>query len=184
MAKDKVMEEITKTANKPGNIIIQYYPAIVGLICLIVSYLLFKKIQTLNSHSDTVNKMEKQFVNYAKEQSELNNTNSKKFNSIMNQIKQMQQMQQTTQETQQPTQVIQQPTQAIQREPMPTSVIQTNYPIKQKSDISPPNPIITTNKKVVPGNTNIFDDEKKKPKKKVVELHKEVLVEEVSSDED
>ena len=89
MAKDKVVEEITKTANKSSNILLQYSPLIVGLFSLIVCYLLFKKIQTLNSYGDSVNKIEKQLVNNIKEQNDINALNSKKINSIMNQINQL-----------------------------------------------------------------------------------------------
>ena len=73
MGKEKVTEEFAKALNNVGNasntsnILLQYAPLIIGLICLVVCYLLFKKIQTLNSHGDSVSKMEKQFTNFVKE---------------------------------------------------------------------------------------------------------------------
>ena len=63
MGKEKVTEEVAKTlgnvsnASNTSNILLQYAPLIIGLVCLVVCYLLFKKIQTLNSHGDSVSKI-------------------------------------------------------------------------------------------------------------------------------
>ena len=79
MGKEKVMEKITEempNLNKP-NMILQYAPLIIGLVCIVACYLLYKKFQTLNSQGDSVSKIEKQFSNYVKEQSELNILNNK-----------------------------------------------------------------------------------------------------------
>ena len=226
MGKEKVVEEITKSTvsatNNMTSMIIQYAPLIVGLICLVVCYLLYKKIQTLNSHGDGISKIEKQFTNFVKEQSEVNAINSKKFNSIISQVNQLSyiiqnvnvretnsidfqmspereisQKQQVHQEQQaQQVHQEQQAQQAPKREMMPTSVIQTNFPIQQENQL--PIPIVTTNKKEIDKKENLKvlqqqqqeQEQNKKPnKKKVIDLQKlkkdEVLIEEdVSSDED
>lgn len=240
MGKEKVTEEVAKTfsnVSKLGNttnILLQYAPLIIGLVCLVVCYLLFKKIQTLNSHGDSVSKIEKQFTNFVKEQSELNVINGKKFNSMISQINQMsyiiqnsnsresntivsqmsperdqsqaQQLQQQTQQLQQAQQEkqVQQekqaqqlqvqstlPTQPQQREMMPTSVIQTNFPIQGSSN-SLPTPVSTTIKKEVENLPTIEQQKQSKQgnksnSKKVIDLQtfkEEVLIEEASSDED
>lgn len=246
MGKEKVTEEVAKTfsnVSKLGNtsnILLQYAPLIIGLVCLVVCYLLFKKIQTLNSHGDSVSKIEKQFTNFVKEQSELNGINGKKFNSMISQINQMsyiiqnsnsresntivsqmsperdqsqeqqvkqaqklQQLQQAQQQTQQLQQTQQEkqaqqlqvqstlPAQPQQREMMPTSVIQTNFPIQGSSN-SLPTPVSTTIKKEVENLPTIEQQKQSKQSnksnsKKVIDLQtlkEEVLIEEASSDED
>ena len=248
MGKEKVTEEVAKTfsnVSKLGNtsnILLQYAPLIIGLVCLVVCYLLFKKIQTLNSHGDSVSKIEKQFTNFVKEQSELNGINGKKFNSMISQINQMsyiiqnsnsresntivsqmsperdqsqeqqvkqaqklQQLQQAQQQAQQQTQQQTQqekqaqqlqvqstlPTQPQQREMMPTTVIQTNFPIQGSSN-SLPTPVSTTIKKEVENLPTIEQQKQSKQgnksnSKKVIDLQtlkEEVLIEEASSDED
>ena len=217
MGKEKVTEEVAKTlsnGSNGSNVLLQYAPLIIGLVCLVVCYLLFKKIQTLNSHGDSVSKMEKQFTNFVKEQSEVNAINGKKFNAMISQINQLSyiiqnsssresntvvsqmsperdnnQVQNNT-ESQQPTLPSQhsQPSQPPQREMMPTSVIQTNFPIQGDSN-SLPTPVSTTIKKEVENLPTI--EQQKQPKqsksKKVIDLQtlkEEVLIEEASSDED
>ena len=181
MGKEKVTEEVSKTLSNVGNtsnILLQYAPLIIGLVCLVVCYLLFKKIQTLNSHGDSVSKIEKQFTNFVKEQSEVNAINGKKFNAMISQINQMSyiiqnsssresntvvsqmsperdqgpkghQISMQSNETQKPEQTSKQPpVQPPQREMMPTSVIQTNFPMQGDSN-SLPTPVSTTIKKEV-----------------------------------
>ena len=227
MGKEKVTEEVAKTLSNvsnvgnTSNILLQYAPLIIGLVCLVVCYLLFKKIQTLKSHGDSVSKMEKQFTNFVKEQSEVNAINGKKFNAMISQINQMsyiiqnsnsresntvvsqmsperdqsQEQQAPAQQVQQVQQVQQlqstppsQPTQPQQREMMPTSVIQTNFPMQGNSN-SLPTPVSTTIKKEVE-NLPTIEQQKQGTKgnsKKVIDLQtlkEEVLIEEASSDED
>lgn len=216
MGKEKVVEEITKSTvsatNNMTSMIIQYAPLIVGLICLVVCYLLYKKIQTLNSHGDGISKIEKQFTNFVKEQSEVNAINSKKFNSIISQVNQLSYIiqnvnvretnsmdsQMSPEREISQEQEVQQAQQAPKREMMPTSVIQTNFPIQQENQL--PIPIVTTNKKEIDKKENLKvlqqqqqqqeqEQNKKSNKKKVIDLQKlkkdEVLIEEdVSSDED
>ena len=72
---------------------------------------------------------------------------------------------------------------------MPTSVIQTNFPIKQENTISTEKPISTTNKKIIEENSlPVIIDKKNKPGKKVIELQKlkkqDVIIEEASTDDD
>ena len=224
MGKEKVAEEVAKTfsnvsnVGNTSNILLQYAPLIIGLVCLVVCYLLFKKIQTLNSHGDSVSKIEKQFTNFVKEQSEVNAINGKKFNAMISQINQMSyiiqnsnsresntivsqmsperdqsQEQQAQAQQEQHVQQLQStvPTQPQQREMMPTSVIQTNFPMQGSSD-SLPTPVSTTIKKEVENLPTI--EQQKQPKqgtkgnsKKVIDLQtlkEEVLIEEASSDED
>ena len=219
MGREKVTEEVVKTVNNfsntTSNFLLQYAPLIIGLICLVVCYLLFKKIQTLNSHGDSVLKMEKQFTNFVKEQSEVNAITGKKFNAMISQINQLSyiiqnsssresntvasqmspERDQSQVQSDQQVQSVQQLQSAQleqppQREMMPTSVIQTNFPIKVESN-SLPTPVSTTIKKEVENLPTI--EQQKQPKqssknnKKVIDLEKlkeEVLIEEVSSDED
>lgn len=89
MGKEKVIEKTTEEIGKQTNILLQYTPIIIGLICLIICYLLFKKIQSLNSQSDSVSKLEKQFTGFVKEQSDMNTVNGKKFNNVISQINQL-----------------------------------------------------------------------------------------------
>lgn len=226
MAKEKLTDEVVKSVNNVNNIsslLLKYAPLIIGLICLVVCYLLFKKIQTLNSHGDSVSKIEKQFTNFVKEQSEINSINGKKFNSIISQINQLSyiiqnsntresnslssqmspervqergqeigqeksqergQVRRQEREQQRQEKVIQQP---VQRELMPTSVIQTSFPINVDSD-TVPTPISTTNKKQNENNEiNVDEKLNFKSNKKVIDLQtlkEEVLIEEASSDED
>ena len=225
MGKEKVAEEVAKTfsnvsnVGNTSNILLQYAPLIIGLVCLVVCYLLFKKIQTLNSHGDSVSKIEKQFTNFVKEQSEVNAINGKKFNAMISQINQMSyiiqnsssresntvvsqmsperdqgpkghQISMQSNETQKPEQTSKQPpVQPQQREMMPTSVIQTNFPMQGDSN-SLPTPVSTTIKKEVETLPTI--EQQKQPKqgakgnKKVIDLQtlkEEVLIEEASSDE-
>jgi hypothetical protein len=242
MGKEKVTEEVAKTlgnvsnASNTSNILLQYAPLIIGLLCLVVCYLLFKKIQTLNSHGDSVSKIEKQFTNFVKEQSEVNAINGKKFNAMISQINQLsyiiqnsssresntvvsqmsperdqgpqgtqgpqrlqgpqgpQDHQVSTQstETLNPEQTSKQPpVQPPQREMMPTSVIQTNFPMQGDSN-SLPTPVSTTIKKEVETLPTIEQQKQQKQgakgnSKKVIDLQtlkEEVLIEEASSDED
>ena len=228
MGKEKVTDEVAKTISNVGkssNILLQYAPLIIGLVCLVICYLLFKKIQTLNSHGDSVSKIEKQFTNFVKEQSEVNSINGKKFNALISQINQLSYIIQNSNsresntletqmsperdnsqsapvqsiESQKPVKTIepqksvesievQKPIQPKQRELMPTSVIQTNFPMKTDSN-NLPTLVSTTNKKEV---ENLPPIEQKKQgtkgnSKKVIDLQtlkEEVLIEEASSDDD
>ena len=215
MGKEKVTEEAAKTFSNvsnlgnTSNILLQYAPLIIGLVCLVVCYLLFKKIQTLNSHGDSVSKIEKQFTNFVKEQSEVNAINGKKFNAMISQINQMSYIIQNSnsresntvvsqmsperdksQEQQAPVQSKPQ-TQPQQREMMPTSVIQTNFPMQGNSN-NLPTPVSTTIKKEVENLPTIEQQKQLKQStkgnsKKVIDLQtlkEEVLIEEASSDED
>lgn len=224
MGKEKVTEEVAKTlgnvsnVSNTSNVLLQYAPLIIGLVCLVVCYLLFKKIQTLNSHGDSVSKMEKQFTNFVKEQSEVNAINGKKFNAMISQINQLSYIIQNSSSRESNTVISQmsperdqgplvsvqstenqkleqtskkQPVQPPQREMMPTSVIQTNFPMQGDSN-SLPTPVSTTIKKEVETLPTI--EQQKQPKqgakgntKKVIDLQtlkEEVLIEEASSDED
>lgn len=221
MGKDKVIEKITEEIPKinKSSIILQYAPLIIGLICIVACYLLYKKIQSLNSRGDTLSKIEAQFTGFVKEQSELNTINSKKFNVLMSQVNQLnyiienlngrevnsmdtqmsperpiisnEPVAQGPQGPQGPTEI----KQPIQREMMPTSAIQTGYPIEQQAQ-NLPIPTSTSLKKEI--NNNEISEINKVPvqqktqkkeskSKKVVNLEnlkEEVMIEEVSSDDE
>lgn len=89
MGKDKVTEEILNTTNNTTNLIFKYAPIFLAFICLIICYFLFKKIQTIHTSQESNTKLEKEFITFVKEQSEVNAVNNKKFNSIMSQINQI-----------------------------------------------------------------------------------------------
>jgi hypothetical protein len=212
-SKEKVANEVVvKTTNNISNMIVQYTPLIIGLVSLLVCYLLFKKIQSLDSQRDSVTKIEKQFTDFSKEQSEVNIVNSKKFNALISQINQLsyiiqnsnnretnsinsqlspereiiqkEQYIKNSQELQNDQKLTEQPK---QRELMPTSVIQTNFPINTEEK-TVPNPISTTIKKEILSNEKLdIPNEKKNSNKKVIDIQKlkeEVLIEEASTDDE
>jgi hypothetical protein len=213
MGKDKVVEEIIKTASNsaPGtnDMVLKYLPLVIGLIALIVCYLLYKKFQTLNNTGDSLVKLEKQFTGFIKEQSEINMVNSKKFNSILSQMNQLSYILQNSSVREQndinsqmspereQVNKLQQPQikQPTQREFIPNN-IQTNFPIKQEQlPDEMLKPVITTNKKEtlneqiqqIPqqlSEENKTLKHKNTNSKKVVTLTEDVLIEEASSDDD
>ena len=69
--KEKVIEKTSDVVSemKPQSMIIQYLPVLVGIICLLVCYLLYKKYQSLSAALSSTDKMEKQLTSYIKEQS-------------------------------------------------------------------------------------------------------------------
>ena len=209
MGKEKVIEKTTEEVAKRSNILLQYAPIILGLICLIICYLLFKKMQSLNSQSDSISKLEKQFTGFVKEQSEMNTVNGKKFNGMISQINQLgyivqnsnvresnsidaqmspertiekpqQQVQQVKPQVQQVQQVSAQPK---QREMMPTNIIQTNVPINVEPETNRlPPPMSTSTKK-----ETLVEKDLKPSNKKVIDLQQvkeEVMIEEASSDDE
>ena len=92
MGREKVIEKVSQEVQKslnPANLIMQYAPIVIGLICLVVCYLLFKKFQSLNAQNENINKLEKQFTGFMKEQSEVNTVNAKRFNAVMSQMNQL-----------------------------------------------------------------------------------------------
>jgi len=213
MGKDKVVEEIIKTASNstPGtnDMVLKYLPLVIGLIALIVCYLLYKKFQTLNNTDDSLGKLEKQFTGFIKEQSEINMVNSKKFNSILSQMNQLSYILQNSsvreqndinsQMSPEREQVNKLPQQPQQREFIPNN-IQTNFPIKQEQlPDEMLKPVITTNKKEtlneqmqqqiqqIPrqlSEENKTLKNKNTNSKKVVTLTEDVLIEEASSDDE
>ena len=215
MGKEKVIEKAGEEIVNKGNIFLQYLPIALGLICLIVCYLLFKKIQSLNSQNGSLENVEKQFTGFVKEQSEINAVNSKRFNALASQMNQVSyvvqnnnlresntissqmspnrevnsNLQQTQEQVQQVQQVQQAQPQPQQREMMPTTVIQTNFPINS-TEKTLPVPMNTSNKKEnvnTIDNISLGNDSNKDLKKKVIDvqtLKEEVLIEEASSDDE
>ena len=208
--KEKVIEKTSEEIINKGNMFLQYLPIIIGLICLVVCYLLFKKMQSLNSQNGSLENVEKQFTGFVKEQSEINAINAKRFNALVSQMNQVsyvvqnnniresnsvnsqmspdkeingniqQQIHSSQEQTQQPQ----------QREMMPTSVIQTNFPING-TETRLPAPVNTSIKKEnmnnidnnIPGGKDLNKD----LKKKVIDLQtlkEEVLIEEATSDDE
>ena len=213
MGKEKVIEKTSEAIangsvipNSTTNMIMQYLPIVLALVALVICYLLFKKTQSLNSQGDSLENIEKQFTSFVKEQSEINTVNAKRFNQLVSQMNQVSyvlqnsnntrelnsvttQMSPEREVTQQVTQQEQEVSKIAQRQMMPTSVIQTNFPISG-GETRLPAPMNTSNKKE---NVNKVDnvhsgkDLNKVSNKKVIEvqtLKEEVLIEEASSEDD
>ena len=177
MGKEKVMEKTHEEIVKNSGLILQYAPLVLALISLVICYLLFKKIQILNSQNDSIMNIEKQFIHFAKEQSELNSINTKKYNTLISQMNQIGYVVQNNIVEQPKINSIQKSEkseksennktefeQPKQREMIHTSVIQTNFPTTML-DNSLPAPISTTNKKekeniVKSGNKKVLDLQK------------------------
>ena len=195
MPKEKIVEQIVEESNNNSNIIMQYLPILIGLICLIICYLLYKKIQTINSQSDSITNLEKHFTHYIKEQTEINSVTAKKLTAInnhMNQLNHVLQNQNVREVNNINTQMspnknkniqkenIEQP---VNRQLMPTVIISnTDNEIKEL-----PKPISTTNKKSVniENIENIENISKSKNKKVNLQtLREEVLIEEASTDDE
>lgn len=176
------INSINGPASGKMNIIMQYIPLVVSLISLIVCYLLYKKIQSLNTQNDAVSKIETQIASFIKEQSEINTVNSKKFNTLVSQLNQLNYLIQntnsrenntfdtqmspertttnttTTTTTNNNLQQQQQQQLEKQREMIPTSVIQTSFPISPPVNQvnSIPLPTVTSNRIENEINENAF----------------------------
>lgn len=208
MGKDKVVDEIIKnsTNSRPDitEMIVKYFPLIIGLIAIIACYLLYKKFQTINNTGHSLEKLEKQFTGFIKEQSEINMINSKKFNSILSQMNQFNYILQNSNAREQndinsqmsPEKQLNDKKQHIkqpkQREFIPNN-IQTNFPINQEQlPDELLKPVITSNKKEIFNEqipTSVIEENKvvktkNSSSKKVVTLTEDVLIEEASSDDD
>lgn len=209
--RDKVIEKTSEEIVNKGNMVLQYLPIVLGLICLVVCYLLFKKMQSLNSQNSSLDNVEKQFTGFVKEQSEINTINAKRFNALVSQMNQVSYVVQNNnvRESNSVTsqmspdreinngnlqqQILgsqEQAQQPQQREMMPTSVIQTNFPMNG-AEIRLPVPMNTSNKKesinTIDNNIPGGKDLNKDLKKKVIDvqtLKEEVLIEEASSDDE
>lgn len=198
MGKDKVAEKVIEEVSKGNtiNMIVQYAPILIGLISLVVCYLLYKKIQSLNTVNDSVGKVEKQFSNFIKEQSEINGINAKRFNAIGSQINQIQYVLQNmnsrevnnieSQMSPARDQETQQSPTINDRELIPSSVVQNVFPVNNNIEALPP-PISTSNKKEPdiiqePINKQEAVIKTKSKNKKVVTLSEDIQIEEESSD--
>lgn len=222
MGKEKVIEKtaeaianVSGNPNSTTNMIMQYLPIVLALVALVICYLLFKRMQSLNSQSDSLENIEKQFTNFVKEQSEINTLSAKRFNQLVSQMNQVSYVVQNNNNTRElntvttqmsPEREVTQPVtqlpkvkEVMQQEPevskiaqrqmMPTSVIQTNFPISS-AETRLPAPMNTSNKKET---VNVIDsissgkDLNKASNKKVIEvqtLKEEVLIEEASSEDE
>ena len=203
MPKEKIMEKTTEAFENKTNILMKYAPLVLGLICLIICYLLFKKIQSLNSHSDSISKLEKQFIGFVKEQSELNAVNNKKFNGMITQINQIGYIIQNsnnrevnninTQMSPERSTVPEQQDNIEHREHLEHQQ-QQEQPQREMMPLNTNKPTIKINSLPPPMNTStkkenlIRDMENVKPQtKKVINvqtLKEEVLIEEASSDDE
>lgn len=198
MGKEKVAEKAIEEVSKSStiNMIIQYAPILIGLISLVVCYLLYKKIQSLNTVNDSVGKVEKQFSNFIKEQSEINGINAKRFNAIGSQINQINYVLQNmnsrevnnieSQMSPVRDQEIQKQTQQSpilnDRELIPSSVVPNVFPVNNNTEALPP-PISTSNKKEPEIKQEPVIKSKSK-NKKVVTLSEDIQLEEESSDDE
>jgi hypothetical protein len=207
MGKDKVADKVIEEVSKGNtvNMIIQYLPIVIGLIALVVCYLLYKKIQSLNTVNDSVGKVEKQFSNFIKEQSEINSINAKRFNAIGSQINQINYVLQNMnsrevnniesqmspireQELPQQKQTQQSPT-INERELIPSSVVPNVFPVNNNNIEALPPPISTSIKKEPeiiqePINKQEAVIKTKSKNKKVVTLSEDIQLEEESSDDE
>lgn len=219
MGKEKVIEKTVEEVANKSNVILQYAPLVLALVSLVVCYLLYKKIQSLSSNTGSLDNIEKQFTGFVKEQSEINTINSKRFNAIISQINQLSYVIQNN--NVRPTNTVDTQMspnresnnnnnmpivnenfidtennnipQPPQREMMPTSIIQTNFPMQQPTIAPLETPMNTTSKKELEINQNNFEINKtkqskqSKESKKVIDIQnmkEEVLIEEASSDDD
>lgn len=213
MGKEKVIEKtaeaianVSGNPNSTTNMIMQYLPIVLALVALVICYLLFKRMQSLNSQSDSLENIEKQFTSFVKEQSEINTLSAKRFNQLISQMNQVSYVVQNNNNTREsnsvttqmsPERELTQPvtqqepevSKIAQRQMMPTSVIQTNFPINN-TETRLPAPMNTSNKKET---VNVIDsvssgkDLNKASNKKVIEvqtLKEEVLIEEASSEDE
>ena len=207
MGKEKIIEKTGEVILDKPNMILQYAPIFIGLVCLVICYLLFKKIQSLSSLNSSIENIEKQFTGFVKEQSEINVINAKRFNALIAQMNQVSYViqnnnvreintvnsQMSPDKSQVPSQVHQQVPSQVQsqvqsqvhqqvpqRELMPTSVIQTNFPINS-GHTTLPTPVSTTNRKEKENNMENFHSNVKETTKsggkKVIDL--QTLKEEV-----
>lgn len=62
--------------------ILKYIGIIIALIAIVVCYFLYKKISSMNSHTESITKLEENFSKYIKEQNEINTMYTKKFNLV------------------------------------------------------------------------------------------------------
>ena len=150
---------------------------VIALLALLICYFLYKKLNSMNNHNDSINKLEENFSKFIKEQNEINLLYSKKFNSVgtdFNQFHYMLQehlaqnkpdndfMKQGSQNNESGTKQnkdlkhsndkiksVEEIKQPEQRPMMPTSVFQTSLPVENTDVVqqSLPPPISTINKK-------------------------------------
>ena len=198
MGKDKLVEKYSVCEPATNNIVMQYIPLLIALVCLIICYLLYKKIQTLNSQGDSIINLEKHFTNFIKQQTEINTNTAKKFNALATQMNQLNyviqnnntrkindinsQMSPDKIQTKTVNKIDNNIEQPVVRELMPTIII----PSTDIKTENLPMPINTSMKKSVLIENSI-DADIKNSKKKVINLEtlqEEVLIEEASSDED
>ena len=166
MAKDKVIEQTTEVIKNNSNILMNYMPLILGIVCLLACYFLYKKIQTLNSQTESINKIEKQLTKIVEEQGEINNINAKRSQGLINQLNYLTQIMNSAN--------INDSKESIDN----TQKINLDKDEVQEKTVQ--------FKEEINNITNVKKEKKdrKDNKKKVVNLEKEVLVEEdTSSDE-
>ena len=182
---------------------------VIALLALLICYFLYKKLNLMNNHNDSINKLEENFSKFIKEQNEINLLYSKKFNSVGTEFNQFhyilqehlvqnkpdndlmkQSSQNNESETKQHTNKIksvEEIKQPEQRPMMPTSVFQTSLPVENTDVVqqSLPPPISTINKKGETLNDKIPILNNDSVKKVVtISSNEEVYLEEDSSDDE
>lgn len=211
MGKDKVAEKmtevITENVGNTQNKILQYSPIILSFVSILICYLLFKKIQTLEANSSSMTNIETELTKFIKEQGELNKMTIQKYNELSSQINKLGYLLQ-----QNPAPAAEQ--QMPVREQMPVKVpisennvktqespqremiaqIPNGVPIVQNTNnFVPPIPENTSSKKELNSNreffANIQNRNEKGNGKKVINLEQdfiseEAVIEEASSDEE
>ena len=107
MTKDKII-------SPDSNSILKYSPILLSMIALLSCYLLNKKMQSLNNQNDSILKIEEQFTKFIKSQTEINNENYKKINSVMSHLNHITQESEQRQQHQEQRQEVQR--QEVQRQ--------------------------------------------------------------------
>ena len=127
---------------------------------------MYKKIQTLNSQTESINKIEKQLTKIVEEQGEINNINAKRSQGLINQLNYLTQIMNSSNINDSKESIDNTQKKNLDKDEVQEKTVQFKEEI---------NNIINVKKE---------KKDRKDNKKKVVNLEKEVLVEEdTSSDE-
>lgn len=130
MGKDKIAEKMTEViTEKVGNTqnkILQYSPIILSFVSILICYLLFKKIQSLEANSSTMTNIETELTKFIKEQTDLNKMTIQKYNELSSQINQIGYLLQNTGQPFVPDVPVQAPVQAEMQN-------QVNVPISENN---------------------------------------------------
>jgi len=74
-------EKLVEASGLNSNSLMKYSPLLLSMVSLLACYLLNKKLNTVNSHNDSIMKIEQQFTKFIKEQTDVNNNIFNKMNT-------------------------------------------------------------------------------------------------------